>query len=88
MASSRIKQYKSQLAKWGFDRKRIKGREYLSILKHKRRRQREQRGRGTKFFMHGKLVLDTDITQFEKRMINQEKITSDETLSSVGKHNS
>ncbi|PSN75134.1 hypothetical protein BS50DRAFT_567862 [Corynespora cassiicola Philippines] len=79
-----MKQYKSQIRKWGLDTKRIKGSEYMGILKHKRKREKEKKRGNTRFYLREKEVPLDNIARFEHRMIRQGKITESDTLSEIG----
>jgi hypothetical protein len=78
-------QYKKQIAKWGQDKKRVKSKEYLAILKHKRSIRRGETGKHVDYFLNGKRVPASDIVRFEKRMLKQKKISERDTFSDIGK---
>jgi hypothetical protein len=65
------KQYKTQLKKWSLDTKYIKASEYITMIKIKREREREDPPRQTQFVLRGRVVDPRDITRFEKRAIKK-----------------
>jgi hypothetical protein len=65
------KQYKTQLKKWSLDTKYIKASEYITMIKIKREREREDPPRQTQFVLRGRAVDPRDITRFEKRAIKK-----------------
>jgi hypothetical protein len=55
------------------------------MIKTKRRREKEEPPKKTKFVLHGKAVSDKDITRFERRAIKKGVISKDGGLSDQGK---
>ncbi|KAF2188362.1 hypothetical protein K469DRAFT_536359, partial [Zopfia rhizophila CBS 207.26] len=68
-------QYKKQIAKWGLDTKRIKGTEYKAMLKKKRKRESDEPGKLSQFFLCGQRVPSPNITRYKERMLKCGKIT-------------
>jgi hypothetical protein len=65
---SRVKQYKTQLKRWGLDKKNIKASEYRAMLKKKRNRELEDPPKETRFIIRGRQVDPKAITRFAKRI--------------------
>ncbi|KAB5532564.1 Clr5 domain-containing protein [Coniochaeta sp. 2T2.1] len=75
------KQYKTQIKKWCLDTKYVKSSEYLAMIKWKRRRERENPPKETRFTLRGRLIDPRDIVRFEKRAIKKGLITPGGNLS-------
>lgn len=80
-----IKQYKTQITKWGLDKKRIKASEYKAMLKVQRRREQQEPPKATQFFLHGREVPLGKISRFESRMVKEGKISEHDMFDDVGK---
>jgi hypothetical protein len=79
-----MKQWKSQLKKWGF-KKRTERDEYRAILKLKRQREDQQPDRASEFSLRGKVVPPAKIARFEAEALKNGLIAEDDTFSQVGK---
>ncbi|KAE9369981.1 hypothetical protein N431DRAFT_469854 [Stipitochalara longipes BDJ] len=77
-----IKQWKSQLKKWGI-KKRTEGDEYRAILKLKRKREDEQPYRASEFSLRGKVIPPAKITRYEAEALKKGLITEDDVFSQV-----
>ena len=80
------KLYKIKFQEWGIDTKKIKTHEYKAILKKKRKRERDEPGKATKFQLHGQHVPEHKIARWETGMRSKGKITEDETFSEIREH--
>ena len=79
------KQYKTQIKKWNLDTKYTKRSEYLAMIRIKRRREREDPTKKTRFILHGRAVDEKDIVRFEKRAVKNGLIGSHDEPPEQGK---
>jgi len=62
-----MKQWKTQLSKWGLDKKHIKPAEYKAMARKRREREENDPAKATQFILHGVEVSPTKIARFESR---------------------
>ena len=79
-----MKQWKSQLRKWGL-KKRTERDEYRAILKLKRKREDQQPGRASEFSLRGKIIPPAKIARYKAEALKSGLIAEDDTFSQVGK---
>jgi len=62
-----MKQWKTQVTKWGLDKKNIKPAEYRAMTRKKRERKENDPTKATQFILHGVEVPHHKIARFESR---------------------